>query len=288
VSLQIVTSISAMQQLADQLRLEGKRIALVPTMGYLHAGHASLIVRARSLADVVVVSVFVNPTQFAPNEDFARYPRDLEHDKKIAEDAGADIIFHPTVEEMYPVGFSTTIDPGDVALRFEGKFRPTHFRGVTTVVAKLFNITKPHIALFGQKDVQQAFIIQKMVRELNFDIQIVIAPVVRENDGLAMSSRNTYLSKDERARATALYKSLEHARKRILEGEKNLNAIQQEMRKIIEASNPTQIDYIAFIHPDTFEELQSLEMPDIIIALAVRYGATRLIDTFYIHQPSLL
>lgn len=281
--MQVITDVSEMQGTAERFRNEGKRIALVPTMGYLHSGHASLIVRARSLADVVIVSVFVNPTQFGPTEDFARYPRDFEHDSLVATESGADIIFAPAADAMYPAGFSTTVDAGEVTQQFEGKFRPTHFRGVTTVVAKLFNITKPHVALFGQKDAQQAFIIQKMVRELNFDIQIVIAPIVREPDGLAMSSRNTYLSPEERKRATALFRSLSHAKKRILEGETNVTLLRAEMLDILSASQPTSIDYIAFIDPYTFTELQSVEKGDVLIALAVRYGTTRLIDNILLH-----
>lgn len=280
----IITDVPSMQREAERLRSSGKRLALVPTMGFLHAGHSSLITRARTLADVVIVSVFVNPTQFAPNEDFNRYPRDISRDTKIAEDAGAHILFHPSAEAMYPEGFSTFIDCGDVTQRFEGVFRPTHFRGVTTVVAKLFNITKPHVAIFGQKDAQQAFIIQKLVRELNFDIDIVVAPIVRESDGLAMSSRNTYLSSSERQRATALYRALVHSKQRILNGETSCEKLRNEMFSILQESNPTQIDYIAFIDPGTFDEVKTVPSGDVLVALAVRYGSTRLIDNILIHR----
>ncbi|MCX7984632.1 MAG: pantoate--beta-alanine ligase [Bacteroidetes bacterium] len=282
--MRIVTDVLSMQREAERLRKSGQRIVLVPTMGYLHAGHESLISRARVLGDVVVVSVFVNPTQFAPNEDYTRYPRDFKRDVELAENAGAHIIFHPSVEEMYTQQHSTFIDCGDVTQRFEGAFRPTHFRGVTTVVAKLFNITRPHVAVFGQKDAQQAFIIKKMVSELNFDIEIVVAPIVREVNGLALSSRNTYLSPAERERATALYRALQHSKKRILEGFFTWDVIRNEMRTILEESNPTQIDYIAFIDPATFEELTTVPQGTVLVALAVRYGSTRLIDNLLIHR----
>ena len=214
-SIQIVKTIREMQDVAERFRCEGKNIAVVPTMGYLHRGHASLIELARSRADVVITTIFVNPTQFAPNEDFNRYPRDFDHDKKIAADAGADIIFYPEIAEMYPQEFDSKVEVEGASKILEGAFRPTHFQGVTTVVAKLFHITKPHIAIFGQKDAQQAFIIQKMVKDLNFDIDIIIAPIVREEDGLALSSRNVYLNETERKNALVLYRSLQHAAQRI-------------------------------------------------------------------------
>ncbi len=281
---EVITTIRTLQKKADALRCDGKIIALVPTMGYLHAGHKSLIVRARTMADVVIVSIFVNPTQFAPNEDYQRYPRDIEHDLVVIAEAGGDIVFYPAVDEMYHPAFSTYVDVGEVSQRFEGQFRPTHFRGVTTVVAKLLNITKPHIAIFGQKDAQQAFIIQKMVRDLNFDVDIKIAPIVREPDGLAMSSRNVYLSADERKRAAALYRALSYAQETIRKGVTDIQSIYSEMYALIQSSHPTQIDYIAFINPETFEELTTLEVPVLLIAVAVRYGSTRLIDNIIIHR----
>jgi pantoate--beta-alanine ligase len=281
-SIQIVTKIREMQDAAERFRREGKSIAVVPTMGYLHRGHASLIELARSRADVVITTIFVNPTQFAPNEDFNRYPRDLDHDKTIAKDAGTDIIFFPDAAEMYPLEFNSKVEVERASKILEGAFRPTHFRGVTTVVAKIFHITKPHIAIFGQKDAQQAFIIQKMVKDLNYDIDILIARIVREDDGLALSSRNVYLNVTERKNALALYHSLQHAVKRIQAGEKNAADLRAEMENIIKNGNPTQIDYIAFVNPEIFEEVKIIEQPEVLVTLAVRFGATRLIDNIRI------
>jgi pantoate--beta-alanine ligase len=282
VAVRIIKTISEMQNVSEQLRFEGKKIALVPTMGYLHRGHATLIERARTLADVVVTSIFVNPTQFAPNEDFTRYPRDLVHDTKIAEAAGADIIFHPSASDMYPPASSTYVMVEDVSKLLEGEFRPTHFRGVTTVVAKFFNIVKPHIAIFGQKDAQQVFIIQKMVRELNINVQLMVVPIVREEDGLALSSRNAYLSEEERKRALVLSQSLSKAKEHILAGERNLAQLRSEIQTTIQSGQPTGIDYIAFINPETFQPTEVLLPQGVLIALAVRFGTTRLIDNILI------
>ena len=271
-----------MQSIAERLRCEGKIIAVVPTMGYLHRGHVSLIEYARSRADVVITTIFVNPTQFSPNEDFKNYPRDIDHDKVIAEDAGTDIIFSPDEAEMYPQEFNSKVEVEGVSKIFEGAFRPTHYRGVTTVVAKFFHITKPHIAIFGQKDAQQAFIVKKMVKDLNFDIEIVVAPIVREEDGLALSSRNVYLNEVERKNALALYRSLQHAAKRIQAGENNTAELHAEMENIIKSGNPSQVDYIAFINPEIFGEVKIIEPPEVLIALAVRFGSTRLIDNIQV------
>ncbi len=271
-----------MQNVAERFRREGKNIAVVPTMGYLHRGHESLIELARSRADIVVTTIFVNPTQFAPNEDFNRYPRDIDHDKIIAEKAGSDLIFFPDVAEMYPIEFDSKVEVDKASTILEGTFRPTHFRGVTTVVAKLFHITKPHIAIFGQKDAQQAFIVQKMVKDLNFDIEVIIAPIVREIDGLALSSRNLYLSETERKNALVLYRSLLHATQSIQDGEKNVTDLRVEMEKIIKAGNPSQIDYISFVNPIKFEEVKIIESPEVLVALAVHFGKTRLIDNIRI------
>ncbi|HVN48066.1 MAG TPA: pantoate--beta-alanine ligase [Bacteroidota bacterium] len=278
----IIETVPEMQNSSERLRLEKKTLALVPTMGSLHRGHAALIERARALADVVVVSIFVNPTQFAPNEDYARYPRDLAHDTTIAEAAGADIIFHPAATEMYSPAASTYVTVEEVSKLFEGEFRPIHFRGVATVVAKLFNIVKPHVAVFGQKDAQQAFIIQKMVRELNFDVRLEIVPIVREADGLAMSSRNAYLSNDERKRALVLSQSLMKASEKISAGERDLERLRMELQKSIQSGQPTGIDYVAFIDPQTFQPTAVFPAQGLLIALAVRFGATRLIDNILI------
>ncbi len=281
-SIQIVTKIREMQDAAERFRREGKIIGVVPTMGYLHRGHASLIELAHSRADVVITTIFVNPTQFAPNEDFNRYPRDLDRDKIIAEKAGSDLIFFPDVAEMYTKNFDSNVEVEKASSILEGAFRPIHFRGVTTVVTKLFHITKPHFAIFGQKDAQQAFIVQKMVKDLNFEIEIIIAPIVREEDGLALSSRNVYLTENERKNALVLYRSLQNAAERIQAGAKNVSNIRAEMEKIIKNGNPTQIDYIAFINPIKFEEVNIIEPPGVLAALAVRFGTTRLIDNMRI------
>jgi pantoate--beta-alanine ligase len=275
---QILKTIREMQEVSEKFRREGKRIAVVPTMGYLHNGHTSLIERASSLADIVITTIFVNPTQFGPNEDFTRYPRDFEHDKAVAHTAGSDIIFSPDTEEIYPTGFSSIVEVEGASNILEGAFRPQHFRGVTTVVAKLLNITKPHIAVLGQKDAQQAFIIRKMVRDLNFDVDIIIAPIVREADGLAMSSRNIYFNETERKSALVLFRSLQHAVERVQQGERSIALLRKEMLNIIQSGAPTQIDYIAFVNPATFSETEHLEPPKILVVLAVRFGTTRLID----------
>jgi pantoate--beta-alanine ligase len=280
--IRIIKTIREMQEVSEKFRSEGKKIAVVPTMGYLHQGHASLIERASSLADIVITTIFVNPAQFGPDEDFTRYPRDLEHDKAIALAAGSDIIFYPDVEEMYPKGYDSIVEVEKTSNILEGKFRPKHFRGVTTVVVKLFNITKPHIAIFGQKDAQQAFVIRKLIKDLNFDIKIIIAPIVRETDGLAMSSRNIYLNETERKNALVLFRSLQYAENRIHQGERSIASMRKEMLNIIQSGTPTKIDYIAFINPDTFSEMEFIDPSEILIALAVRFGSTRLIDNFLI------
>jgi pantoate--beta-alanine ligase len=277
--MRIISKVKEMQKVADELRKEGKIIGVVPTMGYLHEGHLSLIRLAKEKSDVVITTIFVNPLQFAPNEDYDRYPRDFERDVKLAQSAGCDIIFHPSVEEMYPQNFLTYVEVDKLTKVLEGEFRPTHFRGVTTVVAKLFNITKPHIAVFGQKDAQQALIIKQMVRDLNFDIEIIIAPIVREPDGLAMSSRNVYLSDSERKDATVLYESLKLAEKLIENGERNSKNIILKMEELIKSKPTAKIDYIAIVEPETLEKVETLsEGKEYLIALAVRIGSTRLID----------
>lgn len=284
--MQIITTIREMQELSEQVRLNGKRVGVVPTMGYLHAGHISLIETARGISDVVITTIFVNPTQFGPGEDFELYPRDLERDRTLAIRAGSDVLFCPDVREMYPEGYATYVEVENVSKVLEGKFRPTHFRGVTTVVMKLLNITKPHVAVFGQKDAQQAFIVRKMVQELNLDVVIHVAPIVREPDGLAMSSRNVYLSPTERANATVLFKSLQLAEQHIRAGERSVEKLRSEMLSLIASGNPTQVDYVAFVRPETFQEIEQIEPPSVLALLAVRFGSTRLIDNMLINvQP---
>lgn len=279
---QILKTIHEMQETADRLRCEGRKIAVVPTMGYLHRGHTSLIERARELADIVVTTIFVNPMQFSPNEDFKRYPRDFERDQKLAYEAGSDMLFVPQALEMYPQGFSTSVEVERVSTILEGKFRPTHFRGVTTVVSKFFNIVKPQIAIFGQKDIQQAFIIQTLVKDLNYGITIIIAPIVREDDGLAMSSRNVYLNETERKNAIVLFNSLQYASERVRAGERNALTLRSDMEHLMQRGNPSQIDYIAFIKPISFEEVEKIESPEVLVAVAARFGTTRLIDNMRI------
>jgi pantoate--beta-alanine ligase len=274
----VVKSVLEMQHEADHLRALGRKIGLVPTMGYLHDGHLQLIERAKRMCDAVIISIFVNPTQFGPNEDFSRYPRDFERDQNLAMKAGVEFLFNPEVEEMYSPGCSTYVEEQDASHILEGKIRPTHFRGVTTIVAKLFNICKPHIAVFGQKDAQQAFIVKKMVRDLNFDVMIETAPIVRESDGLALSSRNVYLSPKERSNAPILYASLKYAENEIKGGARNVRSLQSEMLKMIREHGSPSVDYVAFIDPENFRETDVIMSSSVLVALAARYGSTRLID----------
>ena len=252
--MRVIKSVLEMQRESEQLRVEGKRIGLVPTMGFLHAGHLKLIEQAKKECDVVIVSIFVNPAQFGPNEDFSRYPRDLERDRSLALKSEVDILFSPETKEMYSSDYGTYIEELEASHILEGKIRPAHFRGVTTVVAKLFNICKPHVAVFGQKDAQQAFIVKNMVRDLNFDVSITVVPIVRESDGLAMSSRNVYLSNIDRSNATVLHESLMFAEKKIRDGETNVHDLNSQMEQMIRAKGSPTIDYIAFIDPAVFRE----------------------------------
>ena len=275
--MKIVKSIREMQKLSDELRCQGKKIGFVPTMGYLHEGHLSLLREAKKRCDVLVMSIFVNPTQFGPNEDFEQYPRDFDRDKNLAEKEGCDIIFYPEAKEMYPENYLTHVEVEKITTILCGASRPGHFRGVTTVVAKLFNAVKPHVAVFGQKDAQQAVVIKRMARDLNFDIDIVVAPIVREADGLAMSSRNIYLSPDERKQALVLNRSLAEAERLILSGEKSTTIIKKKMEEMINEQPDAKIDYVEILHPETLE-FQTDIQSDVLIALAVKIGRTRLID----------
>ncbi|WP_299288033.1 pantoate--beta-alanine ligase [Thermoflexus sp.] len=249
----------------------------VPTMGYLHEGHLSLVRRARAENDRVAVSIFVNPTQFGPHEDYARYPRDLERDLRLLEPLGVDLVFVPSVEEMYPPGFQTWVIVEEVSRPLEGASRPGHFRGVATVVAKLFNILQPDRAYFGQKDAQQTVVIRRMVQDLNIPVEIVICPTVREPDGLAMSSRNTYLNPEERRAATVLFQALQAAKARYEAGERDAERLREAMREVIRAEPLARIDYVSVAHPETLQELERVEGPA-LLSLAVYIGTTRLID----------
>lgn len=279
--MRVITSIIEMQQEADRLRESGKKIGFVPTMGYLHEGHLNLVREAKKNSDVIVMSIFVNPTQFAPNEDFEDYPRNFDRDRLLAEKEGCDIIFYPDAKEMYPDKYLTYVEVEKITRILCGASRPTHFRGVTTIVSKLFNIVKPHIAVFGQKDYQQAVVIKKMTSDLNFDIKIIIAPIVREQDGLAMSSRNTYLSPAEREQALVLYQSLKMAEAEILSGENNAEVIKQKIRQMINKKPDAVIDYVEIVDSETLESQTSIKS-DVVIALAVKVGKTRLIDNIIV------
>ncbi|HXI49949.1 MAG TPA: pantoate--beta-alanine ligase [Candidatus Saccharimonadales bacterium] len=281
-----MTSLAAMQQLAQQWRRRGIRIGLVPTMGYLHEGHLSLVARARRCVGPrgrVVVSVFVNPTQFGPREDLSRYPRDLPRDRRLCQAAGVDVIFLPRAQAMYPAdagrGFSTWVVEERLSRGMEGGSRPLHFRGVTTVVAKLFNLVQPEVAVFGSKDYQQAAIVQRMVRDLNFPLKVIVAPTRRTDAGLALSSRNKYLDADQRRQALVLVQALRQARERIRQSRMALPArrLKAELKRNIERAPEARVDYIEFFHPATLQP-EARARRGTHMALAVYVGGTRLID----------
>ncbi len=277
VTMKIVDNIEEMRNLAESIRRDGKKIAFVPTMGYLHEGHLSLMRYGREIADVLVASIYVNPAQFAPGEDFDQYPRDFERDRELSEEVGVDIIFTTTDEQMYPEGYQTYVEVKEVTKNLCGRSRPIFFRGVATVVTKLFNIVKPHVAIFGEKDYQQLVTIKRMVNDLNFGIEIIGRPIVREPDGLAMSSRNAYLSKDERKSALSLSRSLKIAQEMVKRGEKSSSRIIDRVRKEILSEPYTEIDYVQIVHPDTITDVEEVT-GGALLALAVKVGKTRLID----------
>ena len=258
-------------------REEGRRVALVPTMGALHEGHLALVDAARRSADAVVMSIFVNPLQFAPNEDLARYPRNMERDRALARERGVDLLFVPDVDTMYPAGSSTRVMPGDLAGRWEGSARPGHFAGVLTVVAKLFHLVEPEVACFGQKDIQQFTLIRQMVRDLDWNLRLERVPIVREPDGLALSSRNVYLSPAERRQAASLHAALEAARAAYAAGEQHAGRLAERVRTTLEVQGGLSADYIAVVEPDEMLPIATAG-PGTIIAIAVRVGSTRLID----------
>lgn len=276
----IVKTIEEVRKYVKAWRKEGKTVGLVPTMGFLHEGHKSLIVRAAEENDCVVVSDFVNPTQFAPNEDFESYPRDINADAVLCTEAGASIIFNPEPEEMYDNAL-TTVSVAEITEGLCGKTRPTHFAGVCTVVSKLFNIVMPDKAYFGQKDAQQLCVIKKMVKDLNFDIKIIGCPIIRENDGLAKSSRNTYLTPEERKAALCLSHSLNLGRKMIENGEKSAQSVITAIKAEIEKEPLAKIDYVEMVNFETLKNIETIQAP-ILTAVAVYIGKTRLIDNFII------
>ncbi len=272
-----IQDISEMHDIAAHLRQKGKTIGFVPTMGALHQGHLSLMEHARKESDIVVVSIFVNPAQFGPKEDFNQYPRDMEGDAEKTRSAGADILFTPTLSAIYPEGFKTYVSVKGLSELMCGRIRPGHFQGVATVVLKLFNIVKPNKAFFGQKDFQQTVIIKRIVKDLNVDVDIVVLPTVRETDGLAMSSRNQYLNKEERRAATILYRALKKGRSLFEGSNKNADKLREIISHTFLEEPSAHLEYIAIVHPETLEEEKEI-CKGTVIAIAARIGKTRLID----------
>jgi len=281
--METIHTVSWMQQVAQEARRNDRIVGLVPTMGALHEGHFSLIREAKQHCTPVVVSIFVNPKQFGPTEDFQKYPRQLESDRAALEELGVDYLFAPSREEMYPDGFRTAVTVEGLSDRLEGRTRPGHFRGVATVVLKLLEIVQPRFAFFGRKDAQQARIIRQMVRDLNVDTEIVVCPIVREPDGLALSSRNAYLRPDERRAATALYRSLDAVRGEIAAGERDAARLIVSRRRVLEAEPKVAVDYAEIVDAETLESVMSLRK-NCYVLLAARVGNTRLIDNAFIEQ----
>ena len=281
--MQIVSTPREMSCISDELRKSGKTIVLVPTMGYFHEGHLSLMREGRRRGDVLVVSLFVNPTQFGEGEDYQIYPRDFSRDKDLVGGIGVDVLFVPTVEQMYPEDYQTFVEVERVTKPMEGQFRPSHFRGVTTVVAKLFNIVKPHIAIFGEKDFQQLAVIRRMVEDLNMGVEIIGMPIVRERDGLAMSSRNQYLTSDQRKAALSLNRSLQEASQLFRSGERNSRRIIDAVERVIEPERDVTIEYVEIRDAKTLEEIEMIE-GQAVIALAIKVGKVRLIDNLIFRE----
>lgn len=275
--MEIVERISEVREIIAEKKKQGLSVALVPTMGYLHQGHLSLVKQAKQEGTFVVMSIFVNPLQFGPNEDLSRYPRDLEHDAKLAREAGVDLIFHPSVEEMYPQQNRTTVQVSELGNALCGLSRPGHFNGVTTVVSKLFHIVQPNRAYFGQKDYQQYLIVRQMVRDLNFPLEVISVPIVREEDGLALSSRNIFLSPEQRQEAVVLSQSLAEAETLIHQGEHRVERIEEIIQRRIAEKSSGIVDYIEVRSAENLEKPEVIN-ESVVIALAVKFGTTRLID----------
>ncbi|HWF58815.1 MAG TPA: pantoate--beta-alanine ligase [Nitrospira sp.] len=282
--MRVIRSPAAMAAWSEGLIREGVKIGLVPTMGALHEGHQALIRAARLRCDALVVSIFVNPTQFGPQEDLAKYPRPISRDRELCRKEGVDVCFEPTVEVMYPSRFQTMVTLPAIARRWEGEARPHHFSGVATVVTKLFGIVRPQIALFGQKDFQQSALVRQLVRDLNLGVEVVVYPTVREADGLAMSSRNIYLSPDDRIRAATLYKSLQAGAEAIRRGVADREGVQSAMAQIVKKEPAFIIDYLAVCDPSTLEPLSVLTSRVVLLG-AVRLGSVRLIDNLLVTIP---
>ena len=279
--MKIIRSPQALQRLTTAVRRQGKMIGFVPTMGALHEGHLSLIRRARREADCVVVSFFVNPLQFNERQDYTRYPRPFARDVRLAARAGTDLVFAPTVKSLYPPGFQTTVEVTKLTRRWEGERRPGHFRGVTTILAKLFNLVQPDVAYFGEKDAQQARVVQQLVRDLSWGFRVVVVPTVREPGGLAVSSRNARLSPSERRRALVVFQALQAARAAIECGERRRRAILRRIRAVIRQVPAVRLEYAAVVDPDTLEPVSTVRGP-VRLLIAVRLGRVRLIDTLYV------
>ncbi|HOV90189.1 MAG TPA: pantoate--beta-alanine ligase [Syntrophorhabdaceae bacterium] len=281
--MKIIKTVKEMQSQADDIRRENRKIGFVPTMGYLHEGHLALVKKAREISDVVVVSIFVNPTQFGPTEDLDKYPRDFERDRALLESEKTDIIFFPDANEMYPQGYSTYVQVRGLEDYLCGMTRKGHFIGVATVVAKLFNIVKPHYAVFGMKDFQQLKIIERMVKDLNMDLEIIPYPTVREKDGLAMSSRNTYLNPQEREKALIIYKSIETLKEMFKQGVRDADTLKKKAKEMIESAGIHRIDYISIADTETFKEV-SIIKHRALYAVACFVGKTRLIDNTILEE----
>ena len=280
--IKVIHKAEEIQKRSEQIRCQGKSIVLVPTMGFFHEGHLSLMRKGRELGDDLVISIFVNPAQFGPHEDFESYPRDLERDLQLAREIGVDAVFTPDNMELYPEGFQTYIELEKLPNHLCGLSRPVFFKGIATVVAKLFNIVKPHVAIFGEKDYQQLTVIRRMVNDLNFNINIIGGPTVREPDGLAMSSRNNYLSPKQRPAALTLYKALVKAKDLLKNGVKDAGEIIQVATKLITSHPETGIDYISICDPECLDTIKTIDRPA-LMALAVNVGKTRLIDNMILY-----
>ncbi|MEJ5285932.1 MAG: Pantoate--beta-alanine ligase [Candidatus Kapaibacterium sp.] len=284
--MKIITKVEEMQKISEMHRQNGEKIVCVPTMGYFHEGHLNLMRIAKGYGDIVVVTLFVNPTQFGPNEDFERYPRNFQRDMELASSVGVDYLFAPTVEEMYPDGYATKVVVTKYTDKFEGVKRPGHFDGVATVVTKLFNATKPNVAIFGQKDYQQTLVVKQLVKDLLFDIDIIVAPIVREPDGLAMSSRNVYLSPEERTVANEIYNALNKGVEAIRNGEKRRKHINSIVIEHLRKFNQFYIDYVSAVNAENFEEPEVFRSGEkVVILVAVYLGKTRLIDNMLATVP---
>jgi pantoate--beta-alanine ligase len=282
-AIEVIQTVKEMRERADRIRRQGKTIAFVPTMGFFHEGHLSLMRIARKMGGDLAVSIYVNPTQFGPGEDFDAYPRDLDRDLRLAEKENVDVVFTPGNAELYTEKFQTYVRLEKLPNYLCGRSRPNHFRGVATVVTKLFNIVKPHVAVFGQKDYQQLTVIRQMVRDLDFDIEIIGGSIIREPDGLAMSSRNSYLSSDQRTSALSLYKSLIKAQSLVENGIKDATKIIDETSALIKSHPETMIDYITICNPETLVDIHTIDGPA-LMAIAVKVGKTRLIDNMILNS----